>query len=60
MFNSDRREALSRDAAGHSQAALMSCVSRVQETRRGLDLNVSEELALEALFFRLESLLGSR
>jgi len=26
----------------------------VQDTRRGLDLNVSEELALEALFFRLE------
>ena len=26
----------------------------VQETRRSLDLNVSEELALEALFFRLE------
>ena len=25
----------------------------VQDTRRGLDLNVSEELALEALFYRL-------
>ena len=60
VFNSDRHEALVRDATGKSQAALMNGVSRVQETRRGLDLNVSEELALEALFFRLESLLGSR
>jgi DNA polymerase-3 subunit delta' len=60
VFNSDRREALARDAAGGSQNALMSGVSLVSETRRGLDLNVSEELALEALFFRLESLLGSR
>jgi DNA polymerase-3 subunit delta' len=60
VFNSDRLEALGRDAAGRSHAALMKGVTRVQETRRGLDLNVSEELALEALFFRLESLLGSR
>ena len=60
VFNSDRHEALARDAADRSQAALMNGVSLVQQTRRGLDLNVSEELALEALFFRLESLLGSR
>ena len=60
VFNSDRREALRRDAAGVSETALMNGVSLVQSTRRGLDLNVSEELAFEALFFRLESLLGSR
>ena len=33
-------------------------VEQVSECRRRLDLNVSEELALEALFFRLESLLA--
>ena len=30
----------------------------VQDTRRRLDLNVSEELALEALSFRLAAVLG--
>jgi DNA polymerase-3 subunit delta' len=59
-FNSDRLEELSRQAAGMSPGPLLEGVRLVQETRRGLDLNVSEELALEALFFRLESLLASR
>jgi hypothetical protein len=31
----------------------------VQETRRSLDLNVSEQLALDALFFRLSRLLAA-
>ncbi len=35
-------------------AAVASGAEAVQETRRSLDLNVSEELALEALFFKLE------
>ena len=32
---------------------MLAGAAAVQDTRRGLDLNVSEELALEALFYRL-------
>jgi DNA polymerase III subunit delta' len=57
-FNRDRLELLRRQAAGVDVAAARSGAEAVQETRRGLDVNVSEELALEALFFRLERLFG--
>jgi DNA polymerase III subunit delta' len=56
-FNRDRLERLREQAEGLEPAAARRGAELVQETRRGLDLNVSEELALEALFFRLESLL---
>ena len=39
---------------GPRPAAARRAAELVQDTRRRLDLNVSEELALEALFFRLE------
>jgi DNA polymerase III subunit delta' len=58
VFNRDRLEALRPQAQGLDAAAARSGAELVQETRRRLDLNVSEELALEALFFRLESLLA--
>ena len=57
-FNRDRLERLRSQAAGLDPATARRGAELVQETRRGLDLNVSEELALEALFFRLESLLA--
>jgi DNA polymerase-3 subunit delta' len=53
-FNRDRLELLRTQAAELDPARARRGAEAVQETRRGLDLNVSEELALEALFFRLE------
>jgi DNA polymerase-3 subunit delta' len=58
VFNRDRLDVLRAQAGGLNPAAARRGAELVQETRRGLELNVSEELALEALFFRLESLLG--
>jgi DNA polymerase-3 subunit delta' len=57
-FNRDRLEQLRAQAAGLDPAKARHGAELVQETRRGLNLNVSEELALEALFFRLEALLA--
>ncbi|HET9184750.1 MAG TPA: hypothetical protein VFN82_01295 [Solirubrobacterales bacterium] len=54
----DRLEALREQARGLDPGRARRGAELVQETRRALDLNVSEELALEALFFRLESLLA--
>jgi DNA polymerase-3 subunit delta' len=58
VFNRDRLELLRSQAAGLDPARARGGVELVQETRRGLELNVSEELALESLFFRLETLLA--
>jgi DNA polymerase-3 subunit delta' len=57
-FNRDCLGVLRSQAQGTDPAAARSGAERVQEARRGLELNVSEELALEALFFRLEALLA--
>jgi DNA polymerase-3 subunit delta' len=57
-FNRDRLERLREQAEGLEPAAARRGAELAQEARRGLDLNVSEELALEALFFRLERLLA--
>jgi DNA polymerase III subunit delta' len=57
-FNRDRLDRLRSQAQGLDPAAARRGAQLVQEARRGLDLNVSEELALEALFFRLEALFG--
>lgn len=56
VFNRDRLDGLRSQAQGLDPARARRGAELVQETQRGLDLNVSEELALEALFFRLESL----
>jgi DNA polymerase III subunit delta' len=56
VFNRDRLDVLRAQAQELDPARARRGAELVQETRRGLDLNVSEELALEALFFRLESL----
>jgi DNA polymerase III subunit delta' len=58
VFNRDRLELLRSQAADVDPAAARSTAAAVQETRRSFELNVSEELALEALFFRLERLLA--
>ena len=58
VFNRDRLDVLRSQAQGLDAADARGGAELVQETRRRLDLNVSEELALEALFFRLESLLA--
>jgi DNA polymerase-3 subunit delta' len=54
VFNRDRLDRLRSQAAGLDAAAARRATELVQDTRRRLDLNVSEELALEALSFRLE------
>ena len=54
----DRREEVEGDARGRDRARLREALDLVAETRLSLSLNVSEELALEALGYRLEALLG--
>jgi DNA polymerase-3 subunit delta' len=57
-YNRDRLAQLQSQAAGLDPAAPRKAAELVQDTRRRLDLNVSEELALEALSFRLAVALG--
>jgi DNA polymerase-3 subunit delta' len=57
-YNRDRLERLRAQAASVEPARARRGAALVEESRRGLELNVSEELALEALFFRLERLLS--
>jgi len=52
-FDRDRLDVLRGQAAKVDPAWARAGAVAVQDTRRGLDLNVSEELALEALFYRL-------
>lgn len=55
----DRLPELQEDARGRSGDALREGVELVRDTRLRLALNVSEELALEALAYRLSELLGA-
>jgi DNA polymerase-3 subunit delta' len=55
VFNRDRLAELRSRASGLDPARPRRAAELVQDTRRRLDLNVSEELALEALAFRLAS-----
>ena len=43
---------------GAEPTRLLDAIELVEETRRRFQLNVSEELACEALAYRLERLLG--
>ncbi len=54
-YNRDRLTQLQSQAAGLDPGSARRAAELVQDTRRRLDLNVSEELALEALSFRLQS-----
>jgi DNA polymerase-3 subunit delta' len=59
VYAVDRLSELEDDARaqGGEGALVREGIERVAETRLSLPLNVSEELALEALAYRLESLL---
>jgi DNA polymerase-3 subunit delta' len=57
VYAVDRRPQLEEDAAGRDAATLRRGVELVAATRLSLGLNVSEELALEALAYRLQALL---
>jgi DNA polymerase III subunit delta' len=59
VYAVDRRTELEQDADGRDPAALRAGIELVGETRLSLSLNVAEELALEALAYRLEALLAS-
>jgi DNA polymerase-3 subunit delta' len=58
LYAVDRRAELEHDAGGREGPRLREAVELVQDTRLRLALNVSEELALEALSYRLEKLVG--
>jgi DNA polymerase-3 subunit delta' len=58
VYAVDRSEQLVQDAAGRDAGALTRGVELVADTRLGLSLNVAEELALEALAYRLQALLA--
>ena len=58
-FHSDRADELEHDR-GRDQQALRRAQELVDDTRARLVLNVSEELACEALAYRLEETLSSR
>ena len=50
VLNADRLPELRQDAHGRDAGALIDCIALVEETRRRLERNVLEDLALEALF----------
>ncbi len=58
VYNQDRLAALDVDTEGLDPSGPRRAAELVQDTRRRLDLNVSEELALEALAFRLAAVLA--
>jgi DNA polymerase-3 subunit delta' len=59
VLNADRLEALRAGASGLDARAARRGAELVMDTRRRLQVNVGEELALEALVYRLEALLTS-
>jgi DNA polymerase-3 subunit delta' len=58
VYAVDRREQLKEDARDRDGASLREAIELVADTRLRLQVNVSEELALEALGYRLEALLA--
>src|SRR3954454_5892578 len=58
VLNADRRNELAEDAKGLDPAGARAALEWVLDTRRRLRVNVSEELALEALWLRLRSALA--
>jgi DNA polymerase-3 subunit delta' len=58
VLHSDRADAVVADAAGRDPEPLRRAQELVEETRARLALNVSDELACEALGYRLERLLS--
>jgi DNA polymerase III subunit delta' len=58
VLNTDRLDRLAEDAEGLEPARARAAVEWVLDTRRRLRVNVSEELALEALWLRLAATLA--
>jgi DNA polymerase III subunit delta' len=58
VYAVDRHAELAEDARGRDGARIGKAIELVQDTRLRLTVNVSEELALEALAYRLQALLG--
>jgi DNA polymerase III subunit delta' len=58
VLNTDRLDRLAEDAEGLDPAGARAAVEWVLDTRRRLRVNVSEELALEALWLRLTATLA--
>jgi DNA polymerase-3 subunit delta' len=58
VYALDRSEQLAAEAEGRETGSLLRAVELVRDTRLRLALNVSEELALEALSFQLADLLS--
>ena len=54
-LNLDRSDELRADADGLDASAARRAAELVEKTRRDLQVNVSEQLALEALFYRAEA-----
>jgi DNA polymerase III subunit delta' len=59
VLNSDRLDQLAEDAEGLDPARARAALEWVLDTRRRLRVNVSEELALEALWLRLAATLAA-
>jgi DNA polymerase III subunit delta' len=58
VYAVDRRGELEQDAGGRDGTRVRRAIELVGDTRLSLALNVSEELALEALAYRLQDLLA--
>jgi DNA polymerase-3 subunit delta' len=58
VYAVDRRDQLEQDAQGRDGARLAQAIELVADTRLSLPLNVSDELAVEALAYRVEALLA--
>jgi DNA polymerase-3 subunit delta' len=60
VLASDRAPALAEQARSRDPRRLREAAERCEEVRQSLELNVTEDLALSALGFRLASLAGAR
>jgi DNA polymerase-3 subunit delta' len=60
VYAVDRRGQLRADAEGRAPGALRRALELVADTRLSLSVNVSEELALEALAYRLQATFAGR
>ncbi len=58
VLATDRAASINKAAAGRPAAGLIAAAVEVDDTRRALRRNVSEELTLQALSFRLDRLLA--
>jgi DNA polymerase-3 subunit delta' len=59
VLATDRAPALAERVRGRDPRRLREAAERIEDTRQSLELNVSEDLALSALGFRLASLVGT-